>query len=159
MFVLVVGLCLSHTFVLNEVRTLNQLFWGKVNKTDSCWLWTGSLKADGYAEFSFRLSGRTKTVYVHRYSYYVLVGPIPAGLQLDHLCQVKHCINPVHLEPVTAKENYRRSGAVYFQLSKTHCPQGHPYDGTNTRITSSNKRICRTCHRERMYRRVHGVLV
>ena len=80
-------------------------FESYVERTDTCWLWTGLLTADDYA--SFRVDGRNTTG--HRWSYVHFVGPIPEGLELDHLCRVRHCVNPEHLEPVTHAENVRRA--------------------------------------------------
>ncbi len=75
-------------------------FWAKVEFTDTCWLWTGALDKGGYGFFQNKRA--------HRMSYEWAKGPIPAGLQLDHLCFVRNCVYPDHLEPVTAKENTRR---------------------------------------------------
>jgi hypothetical protein len=80
-----------------------QRFWAKVRKTDTCWLWTGTVGPGGYGRFH---SG--KQVRVHRYAYRLLVGPIPRLRTLDHLCRVKLCVNPDHLEPVRRTENTRR---------------------------------------------------
>lgn len=92
--------------------TAEERFWSKVD-TDGpggCWLWTGALNADGYG--SFQVESR-RSIGVHRYAYELLVGPIPAGLELDHVkaqgCRHRHCVNPAHLEPVTHEENVRRS--------------------------------------------------
>ena len=88
----------------NSQPGVQERFWAKVRKTDGCWLWTGSHNGLGYG--TIRSVGRK--MYVHRYSYELLVGPIPAGLELDHLCRVPGCVNPDHLEPVTHAENLRR---------------------------------------------------
>ena len=76
-------------------------FWAKVDKTETCWLWTGGQSA-GYGRFGFK--GRPN-LGAHRFAYELLVGPIPPGLDLDHLCRVRNCVNPDHLEPVTRREN------------------------------------------------------
>jgi hypothetical protein len=83
-------------------------FLSRVNKTDSCWLWTAHVHpVTGYVQF--RIGGRGgKMVLAHRWSYEHYVGAIPAGLQIDHLCRVRHCVNPEHLEPVTPSENTLR---------------------------------------------------
>jgi len=80
-------------------------FWSKVDKTDTCWLWTGSLTYDGYAIFGVA-SERTGA---HRCAWRFTNGDIPEGMHLDHLCRVRHCVNPAHLEVVTVAENNRRS--------------------------------------------------
>jgi hypothetical protein len=79
-------------------------FWAKVEKTDGCWFWRARIIATGYGSFS--LDGRK--VMAHRFAYELLVGPIPEDLELDHLCRVRHCVNPAHLEPVTHRENILR---------------------------------------------------
>lgn len=87
----------------------------------------------------------------HRFAYEDIVGPILEGLTIDHLCRVRHCVNPAHLEPVTHLENVRRGNGGLNQLAKTHCPKGHPYDEENTyRLPSRpSGRYCRACRRER----------
>lgn len=86
-----------------------------------------------------RVGRNGKTVYAHRLAYEVWVGPIPAGLQIDHLCRNRSCINPAHLEPVTTQENQRRGKAA----TKSACPRGHPYDI----ITSQGSRGCSICQK------------
>ena len=131
-------------------------FWSKVNKTATCWLWTAST-ARGYGIF---WNGRRKVV-AHRISYELFVGFIPNELQLDHLCRVRHCVNPGHLEPVTQQENILRGeGEAAVNARKTHCKRGHPFSGDNLymRPAYNNRRksrACRTCHKlsERRYRK------
>lgn len=77
-------------------------FWAKVNKTEGCWLWTGALQRDGYAHFTG--AGR-KTISSHRHAYELLVGLVPAGMDLLHTCDVRHCVNPAHLRPGTHEDN------------------------------------------------------
>ena len=80
-------------------------FWSRVEKTaDGCWLWTSTIVWNGYGQF--RIDNRR--VYAHRFAYEQVNGTIPAGLDLDHLCRVRRCVNPAHLEPVTRRENLRR---------------------------------------------------
>jgi hypothetical protein len=126
---------------------LMERFWAKVDKTDDCWLWTGATTGAGYG--SFRDSVAAKRVDTHRFVYAACVGPIPDGLVIDHLCTVKLCVNPAHMEPVTHRTNVLRSGShVALNDLKTQCPRGHAYAGDNVRVTPQGHRICRECHRQ-----------
>jgi hypothetical protein len=98
--------------------------------------------AHGYGRVSYE--GRME--YAHRLLYQLLVGPIPKGLQIDHLCRRRDCVNPQHLEVVSATENVRR--ADNHNREKTHCPQGHPFDEINTYRYPDGRRQCHTCRRE-----------
>lgn len=116
-----------------------------------CWLWQGYIDPSGYGRFQ---RGRGLSPMAHRYSYEEFIGPIPDGLQLDHVkargCVHRHCVNPEHLEPVTLKENQMRGDAfVAANAAKTHCPQGHPFtdENTATRPDRPGHRECRTCAR------------
>lgn len=125
-------------------------FWSLVDKQDDgCWTYQGLLKSNGYGHF-YPGGGRgTPKVYVHRYAYELCVGPIPEGLDLDHLCRVRNCVNPAHLEPVTRQENLLRGDTVAARnAAKTHCPQGHEYSPENMYLTGVWRR-CATCSRER----------
>ena len=113
-----------------------------------CWLWLGCLDANGYGAFRML----DKTWRAHRVAYEIYKGFILDGLTLDHICRVRCCVNPDHLEAVTHQENMRRGDAGKLgrerQLAKTHCPQGHPYDQENTFINKSScARSCRACRR------------
>lgn len=110
-----------------------------------CWIWTGYIDRRGYGHFS--VSGEDTVV--HRFAYQTFVGPIPAGLEIDHLCRVRSCVNPDHLEPVTRRTNQRRGPATIAtrNLRKTHCPAGHPYNSANTYLSRRGQRSCRVCHR------------
>lgn len=127
-------------------RTVQSRFWEKVDKVGltGCWLWTASVKPNGYGQFGVT-DGDVR--YAHRLAYEFLVGPVPDGLELDHLCRVRHCVNPAHLEPVTRRENLRRG--VSANRRKTHCPQGHSYNSVNTYLDKRGGRICRSCMRQR----------
>lgn len=120
------------------------LFWRKVNRTDTCWLWTGYLNSEGYGEYA---SAALTTRLVHRIAYALDTGQLP-DLPLDHLCRHRHCVNPDHLEPVTSKVNTRRSNVGLNESTKTHCPHGHPYDEENT-LRYGGKRYCRACKNQR----------
>lgn len=106
-----------------------------------CLVWTGNAP-HGYG--TFWLDGRK--VRAHRFSYERFVGPIPDGLELDHLCRNTRCVNPEHLEPVTRAENLRR--AHWPNSRKTHCKHGHEYTSENTYHWRGH-RVCRTCQKER----------
>lgn len=118
---------------------------------NGCWRWQTGHDRHGYGRCSLSFPWTTRRRWsAHRLSYLLLVGPIPEGLQLDHLCMVRDCVNPSHLEPVTPLENVRRSGAADYWRSKTHCPRNHPYDERNTGYTKRGARICRACARDKM---------
>lgn len=117
-------------------------FWAKVKKTDECWLWTAAKIPAGYGRFG--LAG--KTVYAHRVAYELLVGPIPEGLVIDHLCNVTSCVNPDHLRAVTSKENVARSGVYERNATATHCKRGHEFTPENT-LVRPTQRQCRECWR------------
>jgi len=122
-------------------------FWQKVEIQDNgCWEWTGNINRKGYGGFSFN----RRWVMAHRFAYELLVGPIPEGLQIDHLCRNHCCVNPAHMEPVTTQENTRRGN--HRNSVKTHCSQGHPFDLFNTYFGQGH-RVCRACLRERALKR------
>lgn len=115
-------------------------------KTQDCWLWARGLNSDGYGSISISQSGKTKNFQAHRVMYENVVGDIPEGLQIDHLCRTPSCINPEHLEPVTPHENMLRGQAPpAINKRKTKCIRGHTLKGQNLYITPSNKRNCKTC--------------
>lgn len=118
-------------------------FWSHVEKSSTCWNWTGA-KAHGYGRY--RWMGRADGA--HRVAYQLLAGPIPDGLELDHLCRNRACVRPDHLDPVTARVNLLRGvSAGAMNANKRHCPQGHWYTPGNT-ITRPGGRHCRACTRE-----------
>jgi len=133
----------------NAVNTIpvEGRFWAKVDRKgpDDCWIWRASLM-DGYGRL--KINGRH--VRASRFAYELLVGPIPEGLEPDHLCRNRACVNPAHIEPVTHQINDLRGvGVGALNARKAHCPQGHPYDLLNTYISPSGGRFCRVCQRTR----------
>jgi hypothetical protein len=112
-----------------------------------CWEWKGAISSKGYGTTS--IEGRSHRA--HRVAYELLVGPIPAGLPLDHLCRVRHCVNPDHLQVVTPRENTFRSpiAPAVRNAMKTHCVHGHAFDAANTVISADGWRRCRQCFRDR----------
>lgn len=132
-------------------------FWKRVDKNGpvpnyaphlgSCWIWTGQINNSGYGELSFGPKNDRTRVRAHRYSYETLVGPIIEGNHLDHLCRVRHCVNPSHLEDVTPRENFRRgTGWSGRNAQKTHCSKGHEFTPDNT-IFVKLGRQCATCQK------------
>lgn len=149
------------TATLNDPR-LPARFWAKValgpapeERPDlgPCWIWTGAVNVrSGYAQFFIMDKGRDRVIRGHRHAYLTLVGPTPLGL--DHLCRVRRCVNPAHLEPASQAENLRRSpiAVATINASKTHCQQGHPLYGDNLYLYPNGSRDCRVCRRERLRR-------
>ena len=111
-----------------------------------CWLWTGGLDTYGYGQVKH--AGRVRLV--HRLVWTLLRGEPPADTEFDHLCRVRNCANPTHLDPVTHRENVLRGEGIGAIAAKaTHCPQGHPYEGRNLVVFADGKRRCRICRNER----------
>jgi hypothetical protein len=133
-------------------QTIEQRFWAKVDKNGPlpqkrpdlgpCWMWKGRLTEKGYGRFNL---DHRKSVYATRFAYESMHGPIPKPLVPDHLCRVRACVCPDHIEPVTNKENILRGECPQAQLARqTHCKRGHPLTGRNL-ILRANQRNCRTC--------------
>lgn len=117
-----------------------QTFWSHVDKSfGDCWMWTGSTSKPGPSASEYGKYGNRGVA--HRVAYELLIGLIPTGLELDHLCCQTLCVNPSHLEPVTRAENVRRRSAAL-----THCKYGHPLTDENT-VGDTKK--CRLCDRRR----------
>lgn len=117
-------------------------FWPKLEKTNDCWLWRAAIDRYGYGKFN--LNG--KVIAAHRAAWELLRGPIPEGMEIDHLCRVRNCVRPDHLEPVSKTVNcYRGESFAAENRRKTHCSKGHPLAGSNVRITAKGYRICKQC--------------
>jgi len=109
---------------------------------NGCWIWQGLKDKRGYGRTNVG-GGTIRNTHVVFYN--ILVGDVPKGLELDHLCMTQSCVNPDHLEPVTHTENMKRWANT---LNITHCPQGHEYDSVNTYVNPKGRRICRICSRK-----------
>lgn len=122
-------------------------FWRKVDKTGDCWLWTGTRNRRGRHPYGVVAYDDTQ-VLVHRLAYELLIGPIPEGFVIDHLCKTTLCCNPAtHMEPVTQAENVRRGESIFAQNArKTHCTHGHELAGANLRVDpKTGGRHCHAC--------------
>ena len=122
-------------------------FWSKVDASGDCWEWTASVRGAGYGQFNWE-PGRI--IEAHRAVWELLIGPIPDGMVIDHLCENKLCVNPDHLQVTTQRVNVTRSGLSPSGKAtrRTHCPQGHPLSGVNLRMVAG-KRRCKTCDKRR----------
>ena len=143
--------------------TAQERFWAKVNKDGPipdykpelgpCWIWRGAPKREGYGSFYYE--GRSQ--YAHRLSYQWSVKPIPDGLHIDHLCRVRLCVNPAHLEPVTPVENTMRGDLPRLTSQRyrdqTRCKWGHEFNEENTywsqRANGRWRRHCKQCWTEK----------
>ena len=133
---------------------IDRLFEKTIPEPNSgCLLWLGSCNEDGYG--SIRIGGkRGRMLRVHRVAFEHFIGPIPSGMEIDHKCRVRCCVNPDHLEPVTHQENCCRAAAAGTygtnNKRKTHCPRGHPYEGDNLYLAPNGNRQCVTCRAQYM---------
>lgn len=126
-------------------------FFAKVHKEQrGCWRWIGA-RGSRTAEYGvLTIEGRRR--YAHRAAYEHFVGPIPQGLEIDHLCRNPRCVNPDHMQPVSHLENCRRGRVGKHNAAKTHCPHGHPYSGSNLKLRTSRgslERVCLACNNRR----------
>lgn len=123
---------------LDGRRVYVEKFLPYFEQGSGCWRWQGQIDACGYGKYTGQAA--------HRIAYALFKGPIPEGLQIDHLCRTRDCVNPDHMEPVTHAENMRRSAPA----QKTHCVNGHLLDEANTYVrlgSASGRRTCRACNR------------
>lgn len=143
-------------------KPTEERFWSFVNKNGpvvslelgACWIWTGHLDVNGYGRFRPDRNG--SSIGSHKFAWEQANGPFPEGLEPDHLCRLRSCVNPAHLEPVTHRINMLRGNTIIAKNSaKTTCFLGHPFDDANTRIDSQGARLCRICEKTRSakYRR------
>lgn len=120
--------------------------WKFIDDTGDCWLWTGT-RSQRYGHF---FNGKSR-VPAHRWLWEYVYGQVPDSLELDHLCRNPRCVNPTHLEAVTARiNNLRGIGPAAINAVKTHCPKGHEYNAENTYHMPSGRRACRTCMRRQV---------
>lgn len=137
---------------LNQLQDFETRIWKYIKVAPSgCWLWTGYIRKDGYCNLSMSSDGVKTTCLAHVKVYEFYIGSIPEGLYLDHLCRVRHCVYPRHLEPVTFTENILRGyspGANFAR--RTNCAKGHLLD-------RDNEKICMKCRKEYLkeYRKNH----
>lgn len=125
------------------VRSESERFWAKVDKAGECWEWVAAKFPPGYGQFA--VGPPWRRVMAHRWAYEDQIGPIPEGLQLDHLCRNRSCVNPAHLEPVTQRENILRGESMSaVHARQTHCIHGHEFTPENTYPTKTGRR-CRAC--------------
>jgi hypothetical protein len=124
---------------------LVERFWSNVDASGDCWEWTGRTGLNGYGRFQ---NGQRANM-AHRWAWEHLVGQIPEGMQIDHLCRNHPCVNPDHLRVVTPLENAAAGyGIIRANLQKTHCPKGHPLTpGNLVRRRNRTHRYCLTCKR------------
>lgn len=120
-------------------------FWRRVQILDNgCWLWLGNLNDQGYGRFYFQ----SRDTRAHVWAFTHCVGPIPPGLQPDHTCRNRACVNPLHLELVTVRVNVLRGiGPTAINARKTHCIHGHPFSGANLILEPNGDRRCLICRR------------
>ena len=131
-------------------RFLNKI---EIDK-NGCWVWIAYRDSAGYSKFGFN-----KTIgMAHRFIWLYFYGKIPKSLEIDHLCRTRACVNVAHLELVTHNENLKRGNSIStICAKKTHCPKGHPLNGSNLHNQKDGKRRCRICHNQylRDWRKLH----
>ncbi len=125
-----------------------QRFWDKIDKSQGCWTWLGALNDSGYGVFRHK----DKIIKAHRFAFELVMGKIPNGLEIDHLCSNTLCVNPYHLVLATKSENLKRKTGMKYKL-QTHCRSGHELNEKNTYLRPDGYRDCRICDklRQRVY--------
>lgn len=141
------GLAVNATRIGAPVRNTIETFWARVEVTGACWLWTGGLTDEGYGYYW--LNGRTYGA--HRIAYLHLVGEVPDGMHLDHLCRIRNCVNPDHLEVVTPTVNSDRANG--YRAEADLCNNGHEWTPENTLALGDYSKRCRQCILVRGHRR------
>lgn len=130
---------MTNAMLLNRVEMVTE---------SGCWIWLGCIESYGYGRVSARHNGKAEHRYAHRVFYLRFKGEIKPPLLIDHLCRVRCCVNPDHLELVTNRDNILRGiGLTAINARKTHCMRGHVLDGDNLYITPRKGRVCKICQR------------
>lgn len=122
-----------------------ELFWNKVKQDGTCWRWTGVIAWNGYGSHSSWEDGKTRKYRAHRVAYNYMIGEIPPGLDLDHLCRNRWCVNPYHMDPVTRSVNMKRASNVLRE--RTHCKNDHQFTPDNTQLGPRSQRLCLACRK------------
>lgn len=130
------------------MTTRADYFWAKVQESGECWEWMATRNQKGYGRF---WDGE-HLVAAHRWAYEQLIAEIPEGLEIDHLCKNRACVNPWHMEPKTHRANVLAIGSAHWSVEKmgrTHCPRDHRLQGANLRPAQLRRgvRACRLCER------------
>lgn len=138
-----------HGSFANPRMSTEERALSNIDADGDCWLWQGAIGVGGYGYFAHQQPGRGRiNSRAHRYIYELLVRRLTEDEQIDHLCRVRHCVNPDHLEPVSAKENIARSYGVARQLrERRFCSEGHEFNAENTAKDGRGRR-CRPCRNQ-----------
>lgn len=131
-----------------RLRWPNAAFMAQTREDENgCWIWMGPRNRYGNGVQYGNTRYQRRGIGAHRLAWILFRGPIPEGMQIDHLCRVTRCVNPLHLEPVTQRENIMRSPVAIAAVNarKTHCKRGHEFTPENTIVHCGGKRACRTC--------------
>jgi hypothetical protein len=132
---------MSITDATSRTRVLRRFQAATDKQADGCWIWQAKRGRDGYGRFSIQCRWHM----AHRISHQLFKGPIPPGLDVDHLCRVRACVNPDHLEAVTRQVNLRRNPYIGAKVAQTHCKRDHEFTDANTYINAKGNRECRAC--------------